>query len=103
MGVAEYGIRDIYERNHVGFTGKFNAMQICNGGTSAKVAELKLKVKVNKILYLHSNCVTEVDRSLQLYDGTLNFSILLWFWQAVSEAFEFFYPSTVFQFSFYSV
>lgn len=73
MGVTERGIRDIYERNHVGFTGKFNAMQICNGGTSAKVAELKLKVKVNKILYLHSNCVTEVDRSLQLYDGTLNF------------------------------
>lgn len=47
----ESGIRDIYERNHVGFTGKLNAMQICNaGGASAKVAELKLKVKVNKIL-----------------------------------------------------
>lgn len=70
----ESGNRDIYERNHVGFTGKLNAMQICNaGGASAKVAELKLKVKVNKILYLHSNCVTEVDRFLQLYDGTLNF------------------------------
>lgn len=46
----ESGIRDIYERNHVGFTGKLNAMQICIGGASAQVAELKLKVKVNKIL-----------------------------------------------------
>lgn len=49
-GVVESGIREIYERNHVGFTGKLNAMQICIGGASAKVAELKLKVKVNKIL-----------------------------------------------------
>lgn len=39
MGVGSFA-RDIYERNHVGFTGKLNAMQICNRGkTSAKVAE----------------------------------------------------------------
>lgn len=96
MGVGSL-VRDIYERNHVGFTGKFNAMQICNRGKHLRNWKLKW-IKY----YIYTPIV--YTKSRQIFSALRWHFEFFYFIMAGSRgAFEFFYPSTVFQFSFYPV